>query len=324
MDSSNNDSFGSFGVSGGTDGSGSIVSSGGGSGAGAPMGISSGSGGISSGGGPVVIGGGASKKGKKWIWAVILGVVFVAVAVGVAVVLMANRDAKEDKNVTSYVNEYLSLLLTGEKSETFNNEKLSFANISNGEQKNIYVIPRLYSILEEENTSYYNGLQSLLGEIKEGIKIGGYSEDKKNGLEFFVSDSEIMLSYYFVASVLAYTNSDYEYYFRNKTLDGFLSFYGYPFAETDNEMLSDFGYIIDELYQVKKKFYESVAKTGCMLSDGIDYACLGELDSDQINEIQERISWLVYVEGEQADQMLRLIIADAESIREMVDGGADE
>lgn len=101
MDSSNNDSFGSFGVSGGTDGSGSVIASGGDSGAVMPAGISSGSGGISS-GGPVVIGGGAPKKGKKWLWAVILGVVFVAVAVGVAVVLMSGRssggETEDNKN----------------------------------------------------------------------------------------------------------------------------------------------------------------------------------------------------------------------------------
>ena len=50
MNPSYNDSFGSFGVSGGTGGSGSVISSGGDSGE------------------PVMFGGGVAKRGKKWIF----------------------------------------------------------------------------------------------------------------------------------------------------------------------------------------------------------------------------------------------------------------
>lgn len=124
MDSSNNDSFGSFGVSGGTGGSGSIISSGGDSGAVMPAGISSGSGGISS-GGSVVIGGGASKKGKKWIWAVILGMVFVVALVG-GYFLISSLTPKQGGDSNNVVNKgdskaefnkYANYVLYGKDSE---------------------------------------------------------------------------------------------------------------------------------------------------------------------------------------------------------------
>ena len=88
MDSSNNDSFGSFGVSGGTGGSGPIISSGGDSGE------------------PAVFGGGAAKRGKRWIWAVILGVAIVAITIGVVMVLMNGRNGdsgtEDSKNTDFY------------------------------------------------------------------------------------------------------------------------------------------------------------------------------------------------------------------------------
>ena len=88
MNPSYNDSFGSFGVSGGTGGSGSVISSGGDSGE------------------PVMFGGGVAKRGKKWIWAVILGVAIVAIIIGVVIALMNSRNGdggtEDSKNADFY------------------------------------------------------------------------------------------------------------------------------------------------------------------------------------------------------------------------------
>lgn len=294
MDSSNNNSFGGAGVP--------VISS-------------------SPSDGPVFVGGGTSeKKTKKWI--LIVGALLgVFVLVGVLVYfLVGNQKAKNDGDLKSYVNEYINLLATGKKDEVLEGD-FNFSTISSDERANIYTIPRFYGVLSEENTGYYGDLQDLLNKIKGKIKNVGYSEDTESELEFLVDDSKTMLSYYFTAAALAYTNSDYNYYFKNKTLDGLFLVYGYPFGEVDDMTMLNFKNNIDELYQSKIKFYESVYKTDCMLDDGINYACLGDLNSAQINEIQEQDSWLTSVEEQQTDQILQFVIADAEDIGSMVNGG---
>lgn len=322
MDSSNSDSFGSFGVSGGAGGaSGSgVIASGSDSGAAMPTGVPAG---ISS-GGPVVIGGGTQeKKGKKWI--VLLAVVFVVAAlVGFAVLMMMPRNSKSDKNVIAYTNEYLSLLATGEKSDAvFDENKLTSATISSGELKNIYVIPRFYTSLEEDSANYYKELQTLLDEIKNRSAEEKYSDEQKDEIAFFVDNSKTMLSYYFVATALSYTNSDYEYYLKNGSLDGFLSVYDYPFAETDDEVLLYFGSVINTLYESKKSFYETVSKTSCVKDERIDYACLEEINSKQIEELQGQNSELTSILETQVSKMLNLIVVDAKEINELINGGSN-
>ena len=123
MDSSNSDSFGSFGVSGGAGGaSGSgVIASGSDSGAAMPTGVPVG---ISS-GGPVAIGGGMQeKKGKKWIAAVVLFVVFAVALVGgyflVSYLLprQDNGDVVVDKgNSKIEFNRYANYILYGKDSD---------------------------------------------------------------------------------------------------------------------------------------------------------------------------------------------------------------
>lgn len=74
MDSSNNDSFGSFGVSGGDVGSGPVISSGGDNGA---M--------------PVMVGGVQEKRGKKWAVVAVLVVACVVIVVGAVAMLLNGR-----------------------------------------------------------------------------------------------------------------------------------------------------------------------------------------------------------------------------------------
>lgn len=121
MDPSNNDSFGSVGVSGGTGGAsgGGVIASGSDSGAAMPTGVPAG---ISS-GGPVVIGDGMQeKKGKKWIWAVILGTVFVVILVG-GYFLISSLTSKQGGNSNNKgdskaeFNKYANYVLYGKDSE---------------------------------------------------------------------------------------------------------------------------------------------------------------------------------------------------------------
>lgn len=193
---------------------------------------------------------------------------------------------------------------------------MELSKISSGDLENIYVIPRSYSSLDEKNAAYYNKLQELLDKIKSG--------SDEDDLAFWTGDSKTMLSYYFAASVLAYTNSDYEYYLKNKNLDGLLSVYGYPFVETDDELLLVFSNTINMLYNSKKEFYDEVSKTNCVKDDGIDYSCLSEIGSAQIEAIKKRNSALTASEEIQTEKMLGLIVADARGIYSLVEGGADE
>ena len=249
-----------------------------------------------------------TKKPGKWIFWLIGIFVVTAVILLVLIIVLGN---KKNDNKT-YANEYFSLLTTGEKSKDFNGE-LTFDAISNEELSNIYTIPRNYGVLDAENTNYYNELVSLLGKIKDGA-----NED----LAYLVDDSKTMLSYYFAAVALAYTNSSYKYYFENGNLNDLLSVYGYPFSMSDDDTTMNFKSTIDDLYESKNVFYESVSGTGCVVDSEIDYGCLSDLNSGAVNQIQKEISWLEYVERMQADQMLSIIVMNADSIREIVNGGS--
>ncbi len=266
---------------------------------------------------PIVIGG-ASEKKKPAVWVfVLIGIVIVGVVALVLVLLFGPNGKVKEIPVETNVNRYLSLLLTGEeKDEALSSDGITLAAVKNEELENIYTIPRYYSSLDEKNTNYYKTLQDLLESI---VK----KSDDKN-VKFWAEDSSVMLSYYFVATALAYTNSDYNHFMTDKVFDGFLTVYGYPFESTDDDMLMDFKTKSDALYDAKKEFYEMVTQTNCLMTDGIDYVCLNNLNSSAINAVQSQISSLTASETIESGKMLEIIVADAKALNNAINGGSNE
>lgn len=254
-----------------------------------------------------------TKKPRRWaFW---LAGIFIAIAIVSLVALIIVMGNKKGGSIKKYTNEYLNLLSTGEKSDADFNGELTLDTVSSSESANIYTIPRYYSALDERNVGYYNELIGILNKIREGA-----NED----LVYLVDDSKTMISYYFAATTLGFTDADYKYYFENGNLDGLLSVYGYPFDVSEDDTTMNFKSTIDDLYESDKTFYESVKGAGCIIDNEVDYGCLEDLDSGQINEIQEKNSWLEYLEETQSNQMLNIIVMNANNIKELVSGGLNE
>lgn len=266
---------------------------------------------------PIVIGG-ASEKKKPAAWVfVLIGIVVVGIIALVLVLLFGPKGKVTEISVEENTNKYLNLLFVGEdKEEALASDKMTLAAVTNEGLENIYTIPRFYGSLDEKNTNYYKTLQDLLDGIAK--------KSSDENVDFWVEDSKTMLSYYFVATALAYTNSDYNHFMTDKVFDGFLTVYGYPFEETSDSILRAFKTKSDALYDTKKEFYKMVAQTNCLMTDGIDYVCLNNLNSSAINAVQQRISSLTASETIESGKMLEIIVADAKSLNNTINGNADE
>lgn len=267
MDSSNNDSFGSFGVSGGTGGSGSVISSGGDSGAAMPTGVASGSGGISSGvGGGIVLASGG-KKSKKWILAI--AGVLVVVAVGVTVVLLVtNRGGNENSTeLVSAFNSYANYLLDGkDSSDSVSVYKgLSYSYYFDRENVNL-------ALNESEIESIGGYYDNLSGKLDSFVGIVTSAEIADNKKKIVKDYSEIAKAYFEMRSKYFLNSEDIkEYYSRN----------GY--AATGEFIDNYYATMNGDLVEVKNLKEYLVAAARYYLNEFNAYSTLGCVDGIEIN-----------------------------------------
>ena len=297
MDPTQNDSFGSF-----SSGQGGYIGQPGAYSA-APIAVSDG-----------------RKKSKKWVWILVL-VIFVAVAGGIFALWQSGTF--DNKDYIGLVNKYLNLLVSNNDSEGIFDDELSveyLTNNSNEKTQNIYTLPRMLDYDDNNNKSYYNSLVSILDEINSIKKTRGDRET----IASIANYSKELLSRYYISTILTDTDASYDYFIKHKTLDGFLSAYGYPFDELNEGLINDYSNTIKELVEIKGKMYSAILNANCLDVTGINYECVGQLDSKEIDDYRLNNSNLNMMVNEISSTTLYLIMVDANQMRSIINGENNE
>ena len=272
-----------------------------------------------SGSGDIILDNSGGKKKKVWLIVVVIVLVVLAI-LGLVAVLVLNIP-KNNLSINDYMEQYLSLLEYGkENEEDFSSGDISVKSLSNEEAENIYAIPRFSDPLSEKNVNYYNALQRVL----DGMREKAASVESGEDIIFLVDDSKTLISYYFVAAALVYTNASYNYFIQNGNLEGFLSAYGYPFDVGEEDKNSFLASTIRKAYNMRAEVYNEISRTNCVTDERVDYACLQYLNSESLMEKQMKDSSFERVLKSYIEDMLEELIVDVDDMKVLLNGDGDE
>lgn len=270
---------------------------------------------------------GKPKRSRKRL-VLAMVVIFVIIIVIFAAVFLKFYFNNKPLAVKGYVSQYINLLVGGEKKdEDTEQDYQEFEKILNKDalersrSKNIYNISHYSDPSSEKTIKYYNELMGVLREIKESALGGAFSNEEKEKLELLVDDSSSLISLYFMATALAYTNGSYNYFMAHNTLDGFLADYGYPMGDfSDDTVMQIFNAAIVRAYNSKKIYYETIMDLGCIKNKNgesyIDSTCL-DINA-KIEDMNKKIIQLQRGLGSYSDKILDLIAMNAINIDKII------
>lgn len=249
------------------------------------------------------------KSGKIWLW-----VLLIILVVGVVALLIwlftTNRNSESSSN---YWQDYADYLVFGvDKKEEVSGE-LSLQNVMNNNYENIYYLPRYYNFLEDTNLNYYKSMKDLLNKINEDVATKTLlTEETRAQIEGLTTESQKLLSIYFVGASLVYNNASYEYYLANDSLEGFLSDYGYPLDDNGNGAVYDWAGQVNYLFAKKQEYYNAINQANCLSETGIDYTCADA--SNVVMQAKGEMDLANQVVEDQIDVILSEVLNDAKVI----------
>lgn len=248
MDSSNNDAFGSFGVSG------PVISSGGEPGAALPVSV-----------------GQTDEKKRKWV-VVLAALLFLCAAVGLMVFALLRSGNNNDSVVKKTFNTYVNYLLEGKESDdnVSDYKGLSYVYYFDKEDMNAILNEAEASSVEE----YYSGLSEKLGDFVNVVEAEKMDDEKKALTQEYY---EVAKAYFDMRSKYFLNSEDVKrYYVKNGygATKKFIENY-YAVAEGEREEIVNLKSYLTSAAEYYLNEFNAYSALGCVDDIEIKYDCAG-------------------------------------------------